>query len=97
MKTIEQVLVAFEVAALNAGLRRNTRRTYAGAIAEFSQLLKSGEISGPQGYFDYLASVKKLAPNTVYHALNPLKFLYEKVLHKEFGTFDLPKRNRSTE
>ena len=95
MKTIEEVLHAFEVAALKAGLRRNTRRTYAGAIEEFSRLLKSGKISGPQGYFDYMATVKKLAPNTVYHALNPLKFLYEKVLGKEFGTFDLPKRNRS--
>lgn len=99
MKTIEQVLEAFEVAALKAGLRRNTRRTYAGTIAEFSQLLKTGAISGPQGYFDHLATVKKLSPNTVWHALNPLKFLYEKVLDKEFdkefGTFDLPKRNRS--
>lgn len=95
MKTIDQVLAAFEIAALKAGLSRNTRRTYAGTIEEFTTLLKSGEITGPQGYFDYLSTVKKLAPNTVYHALNPLKILYEKVLGREFGTFDLPKRNRS--
>ncbi len=95
LKTTEDVERVFEVAALKAGLARNTRRTYAGTIEEFSGLLKSGKIAGPQGYFDYLATVKKLAPNTVWHALNPLKFLYEKVLWKEFGTFDLPKRNRS--
>ena len=95
MKTIEQVLAAFEVAALNAGLRRNTRRSYSATVAEFATMLKAREISGPQGYFDYLASVKKLSPNSVSHALNPLKFLYEKVLNKEFGEFNLPKRNRN--
>ncbi|MFM2461988.1 phage integrase N-terminal SAM-like domain-containing protein, partial [Klebsiella pneumoniae] len=83
LKSTEDVGKAFEAAALKAGLARNTRRTYAGAIEEFSRLLKAGQISGPQGYFDYLATVKKLAPNTVWHALNPLKFLYEKVLWKE--------------
>jgi site-specific recombinase XerD len=95
MKTIEEVLAAFEVAALKAGLRRNTRRTYAGTIEEFSGLLKSRQIDGVQGYLDYLATVKKLSPNTVWHALNPLKFFYEKVLDREFGNYDLPKRNRS--
>ena len=93
MKTVDDVLNAFEVAALNAGLMRNTRKTYAATISEFTSLLKAGKISGPQNYFDYLASVKKLSPNSVRHALNPLKFLYEMVLKKEFGTFDLPKRN----
>ena len=29
MKTVADVLTAFEVAALNAGLARNTRKTYA--------------------------------------------------------------------
>lgn len=52
MKTIEEVLAAFEMAALKAGLRRNTRRTYAGAIGEFSRLLKSQQIDGVQGYLD---------------------------------------------
>lgn len=95
MKTVDQVMEAFEVAALKAGLRRNTRRTYAGTIEEFAKLLKGGKVSGVQGYLDYLASVKKVAPNTVWHALNPLKFFYEKVLGKEFGEYDLPMRNRS--
>lgn len=86
---------AFEVAALNAGLARNTRKSYASTIMEFATMMKCGEITGPQRYFDYLASVKKLSPNTVCYALNPLKFFYEKVLLKEFGEYDMPKRNRS--
>lgn len=94
MKTVADVLKAFEVAALNAGLSRNTRKTYAATIREFTALLKDGKITGPQDYFEHLASVKQLAPNSVWHALNPLKFLYESVLQKEFGTFELPKRNR---
>jgi site-specific recombinase XerD len=96
MKTVDDVLAAFEVAALNAGLARNTRKTYAVTILEFSAMLKAGKISGPQDYFNHLASVKKLSPGSVHHALNPLKFLYEQVLKKEFGTdYELPKRNRA--
>ena len=95
MKTIQEVLAAFEVAALNAGLSRNTRKSYAATIAEFAGLVKAGTITGPQGYFEHLASVKRVSSNTVWHALNPLKFLYEKVLEKEFGTFELPRRNRN--
>jgi site-specific recombinase XerD len=94
MKTVEEVLVAFETAALKAGLARNTRKTYAPIIAEFVAMLKAGKISGVQGYLDHLSTVKKLSSNSVWHALNPLKFLYEKVLGKEFGQFDLPIRNR---
>lgn len=94
MKTVEEVLAAFEIAALKAGLARNTRKTYAPIIAEFVALLKSKKITGVQDYLDHLSSVKKLSSNSVWHALNPLKFLYEKVLQKEFGQFDLPKRNR---
>jgi site-specific recombinase XerD len=95
MKTVTDVLAAFEVAALNAGLARNTRKTYAATIYEFTTMLKAGRIAGPQDYFNFLASVKKLSPNSVHHALNPLKFLYEKVLLKEFGTdYEIPKRNR---
>jgi site-specific recombinase XerD len=95
MKTIEEVLAAFEVAALNAGLARNTRTTYRATIAEFAAMMKRGEIQGPQGYFEHLASVKRVSSNTVWHALNPLKFFYEKVLGKEFGQYELPRRNRS--
>lgn len=94
MKTVDEVLAAFETAALNAGLRRNTRRTYAATIGEFAEMMRSGRISGPQDYFNHLASVKRLSSNSVWHALNPLKFFYEKVLGREFGTFELPKRNR---
>lgn len=94
MKTVDEVLQAFETAALKAGLARNTRKTYAPIIAEFVSLLKAGQIAGVQDYLDHLSTVKKLSSNSVWHALNPLKFLYEKVLDKEFGTFDLPKRNR---
>ena len=95
MKTVSDVLAAFDVAALNAGLVRNTRKTYATTIREFTELLKAGKIAGPQDYFNYLASIKKLSPNSVNHALNPLKFLYEQVLKKEFSTdYELPKRNR---
>jgi site-specific recombinase XerD len=93
MKTVEEVMAAFETAALNAGLSRNTRKSYAPTICEFATMLKSQEISGPQAYFNHLSSGKKLNPNTVRHALNPLKFLYEKVLGKEFGQYDLPKRS----
>jgi site-specific recombinase XerD len=95
MKTVAQVLESFEIAALKAGLARNTRKTYAPIIGEFVGMLKAGQITGVQGYLDHLSTVKKLSSNSVWHALNPLKFLYEKVLQKEFGTFDLPKRNRS--
>ena len=65
MKTTAQVLNAFESAALAAGLSRNTRRTYAATIAEFTDLLIARRITGPQDYFHHLATVKKLAPNTV--------------------------------
>jgi site-specific recombinase XerD len=95
MKTVQEVLSAFETAALKAGLARNTRKTYAPVIGEFVGMLKAGQITGVQDYLDHLSTVKKLSSNSVWHALNPLKFLYEKVLQKEFGTFDLPKRNRS--
>ena len=95
MKTVSEVLEAFETAALKAGLAPNTRKTYAPIIAEFVTLLKAGKITGVQGYLDHLTTVKRLSSNSVWHALNPLKFLYEKVLFKEFGQFDLPKRNRT--
>ena len=95
MKTTSEVLAAYQIAALKAGQSRNTRKTYAPIIAEFVDLLKAGKITGVQGYLDHLSTVKKLSPNSVWHALNPLKFLYEKVLAKEFGQYDLPKRNRS--
>jgi len=95
MKTTQEVLAAFETAALRAGLSRNTRASYAATIAEFTDLLKSKKITGPQDYFDHLACEKKLSANTVCHALNPLKFLYEKVLNKDFGQYNVPKRNRN--
>jgi site-specific recombinase XerD len=95
MKTVEEVLAAYEIAALKAGQARNTRKTYAPIIGEFVTMLKAGQINGVQDYLDHLSTVKKLSSNSVWHALNPLKFLYEKVLQKEFGTFELPKRNRS--
>lgn len=95
MKTVDQVLESFEVAALKAGLARNTRKTYAAIIAEYVTLLHEGEITGVQGYLDYLSSVKKVSSTTVWHALNPLKFLCEKVFKKEFGQYELPKRNRN--
>ena len=57
-------------------------------------MLRSGRIDGVQGYLDFLAVEKKLSPNSVGHALNPLKFFYEQVLGKEFGQFNIPKRNR---
>lgn len=94
MKSVEEVLSAFQTAALKAGLSRNTCKTYTLTIREFTSMMKTRKISGPQEYFDYLASVKKLSPNTVWHALNPLKFLYESVLQKEFGDdYKLPKRS----
>lgn len=94
MKSVDEVMAAFEAAALKAGLRRNTRKSYRAIIEEFARMLKDRRITGPQGYFDYLASEKKLSPNTVHHALNPLKFLYESVLEKEFGEYQVPKRIR---
>ena len=94
MKTIQDVLNAFEVAALNAGLSRNTRSTYASTIAEFSTMMKRSEIRGVQDYLDYLASVKRLSPNSVWHALNPLKFFYEK-LPETSPDFPSPHETRS--
>lgn len=95
MKTIDEVMHAFEIAALNAGLARNTRNTYASTIAEFSRMIKDRKIGGVQDYLNYLSSGKQVSSNSVWHALNPLKFFYEKVLLKEFGQYDMPKRNRS--
>jgi site-specific recombinase XerD len=96
MKSVDQVLAAFEISALNAGLSRNTRKSYAATIGHYTRMLQKREITGPQEYFDYLASGKKLASKTVWHALNPLKFLYEKVLLREFGDdYKLPKRDHS--
>lgn len=95
MKTIEEVTKAFNDAALCAGLSRNTRSGYLATVLEFTGLLKAGKIGGVQDYFHYLAAVKKLSPNTVCHALNPLKFFYEKVLGRKFGEFEVPRRNRN--
>lgn len=95
MKTVKEVLAAYEIAALKAGQARNTQKTYAPIIAEYVALLHEGKIKGVQDYLDHLSTVKKLSSNSVWHALNPLKFLCEKVFGKEFGTYDLPKRNRS--
>jgi len=95
MKTTKQALDAFEIAALNAGLMKNTRESYARTIGEFCDMMKVGKIRGVQDYIHYLCSVKKLSSKTVYHALNPLKFFYEKVLNKEFGTYDMPRRDTS--
>lgn len=96
MKTVEEVLAAFELAMIEEKLSRNTRRTYSNTVAEFAGMMKRGEITGLQDYFDHLGGVKKLAANSVRHALNPLKFLYERVLDKEFPTnLKLPKRNKN--
>lgn len=95
MKSVAEALSSFETAALKAGLSRNTRRTYGATIVDFATLMKDRKIDGVQGYLDHLSTVKKLAPNSVWHALNPLKFFYEKVLKKEFGEFDLPAKNRN--
>ena len=94
-KTVADAEEAFGIAALNAGLRRNTRGTYVGTIREFCRLMKDRKISGPQEFFGYLASKKRLSGNSVCHALNPLKFFYERVLWKEFGQYELPRRNRN--
>ena len=95
MKSIEQVTDAFEDAALRAGLAPNTRTSYRATIVEFAEMLIDKKITGVQDYLNYLATDKKLNPNTVCHALNPLKFFYEKVLLKEFGQYEVPKRNRN--
>jgi site-specific recombinase XerD len=94
-KTIEQVMEAFEKASLAAGHSRNTRSGYLATVRDFTELLIARRITGPQGYFDHLSQVKKLCPASVWHALNPLKFLYEKVLDQEFGTFRMPKRTKN--
>lgn len=94
-KTIEQVLDAFENASLSAGHSRNTRSGYRATVREFTGLLISRQITEPQGYFDYLCQVKKLCPASVWHALNPLKFLYERVLDREFGEYRMPKRTKN--
>lgn len=93
MKTVEEVVAAFRVAALKQPLRRNTVKSYEPIIREFTVMLIARKITGPQGYFDFLSTQKQISANSVRYALNPLKFLYEKVLGKEFGTYDLPKRN----
>jgi site-specific recombinase XerD len=95
-QTVEEVVAAFETATRAAGLSRNTRRGYTATVQDFASLLKAGTISGPQAYFDFLSTVRQLSPQSVWHALNPLKFLYEKVLEaEEFGTFQLPRRNKN--
>lgn len=94
-QSLDQVLAAFEAASLAEGHARNTRSTYRATVREFTGLLMTRKISGPQDYFDYLSQVKKLCPQSVWHALNPLKFLYERVLEKEFGIFKMPKRSKN--
>lgn len=89
---LSEIPAAFEAASLAAGHRRNTRRSYLPTILEFAGMMDRREIDGPQGFFNYLASVKKLSPKSVRHALNPLKFFYEQVLKREeFGQFKLPR------
>lgn len=94
-KTLEQVLAAFEAASLAEGHARNTRNGYLATVQDFTSMLMAGKITGPQGYFDHLSQVRKLSPPSVWHALNPLKFLYERVLEKEFGTYRMPKRTKN--
>jgi site-specific recombinase XerD len=94
-KTLDQVLAAFEAASLSAGHSRNTRRGYLATVADFTTMLMAREISGPQGYFDHLARVRRVCPASVRRALNPLKFLYEKVLEQEFGSFQVAKVSKN--
>lgn len=95
-KSLEQVLAAFENASLSAGHSRNTRSGYLATVKDFTSLLIARQITGPQGYFDYLSQVKKLCPASVWHALNPLKFLYEKVLGQEFSdNYRMPRRTKN--
>jgi hypothetical protein len=82
-KTVEQVLSAFEAASLAAGHARNTRKGYLATVEEFTRLLMDRKISGPQEYFAYLSQVKRLCAGSVWHALNPLKFLYERVFFQK--------------
>lgn len=93
-QSVGQVVEAFEKASRAAGHRRNTRNSYLSTVRDYATLLKAGKIDGPQAYFDYLSSEKKLAPKSVWHALNPLKFLYERVIEKEFGNYRLPRRSK---
>lgn len=88
---LSEIPAAFEAASLAAGHRRNTRKSYLPVILEFATMMDQRQIDGPQGYFDFLASKKKLSPKSVRHALNPLKFFYEQVLKREFGQFRLPR------
>lgn len=53
MKTLPQVLTSFETAALNAGLSRNTRKTYAPVIAEYTEMLIARKITGVQDYVNH--------------------------------------------
>lgn len=94
-QTVEEVVAEFATACRAAGLARNTIRGYTATVEDFATLLKNREIDGPQAYFDHLATVRQLSAQSVCHALNPLKFLYERVLEGEFGTYRLPKRSKN--
>lgn len=96
MKTLDEVMTGLQIAILKEGLAPTTLDSYGSTVREFTSMLMAGKIAGVQDYLDFLSTVKKLAPNSVWHALNPLKFLYEKVLNKEFRTdYRLPKRNHN--
>ncbi len=92
---IKELEDAFCAASHTAGHSRNTRSRYLGTVMDFARMMLAGSIEGPQGYFDHLANDRKLSNDSVRHALNPLKFLYEKVLQREFGEFDVPKKNKN--
>lgn len=85
-QSVAEVVAEFATACRAAGLARNTIRGYTATVEDFATLLKTREIDGPQAYFDHLATVRRLSAQSVCHALNPLKFLYERVLEGEFGT-----------
>lgn len=92
---IKELEIRFIAASRTAGHSPNTRDGYLRTVKDFALMLRSGAVDGPQGYFDHLAQVRKLSNKSVRHALNPLKFLYEKVLGKEFGSFDVPKASKN--
>lgn len=46
-KTVEEAEECFGMEALNAGLARNTRKSYGSTIREFVVMMKNGEIEGP--------------------------------------------------
>lgn len=87
---LTKALAALESAELKAAHLPNTRKTYRRIVEDYANQLRSGMVRDLQGYLDYLATHRRVAPKTIKQALNGLVFFVKHVLGRDPGKLRIP-------